>query len=182
MTDAGSGTQMGHSSVMSTTDTSNTAGTDDASEDLLTLHLDRLDDSDKWNADDIIGVDGDAGKKLEPHWYLGFAADAGIITWDREKWNRPFLGAGFTDATQRVIEFTITYEFPDNNPIATVVVADETDYPDNFNDLTTEEQEALPSTLVPNPPTIANWLTYIVANLNQLHRDTQQLVHAWPRT
>lgn len=181
MTGAGNDPQMGHCSVMSTTDPA-TAGNSETTEDLLTLHLDRLDASDTWNADDIIGVDGEDKKLLEPHWYLGFAADAGVITWDREKWNRPLFGAGFTDATQRVIEFTITYEFPDNNPITTVVVADETDYPDGFDDLTTEEQEALPSTLVPNPPTIANWLTYIVDNLNQLHRDTQKLVHAWPRT
>ncbi|WP_020111942.1 hypothetical protein [Rhodococcus sp. 114MFTsu3.1] len=39
---------------------------------------------------------------------------------------------------------------------------DSTDYPDDSDEFIDDEVKALPSTLVPDPPTIENWLIYIV--------------------
>ncbi|WP_157773021.1 hypothetical protein [Rhodococcoides fascians] len=147
---------------------------------LLTLHLDRLDHTEGWDRHTHIGIDP-KNSAIEPHWYLGFAIRDDIITWNTGRWNEPTFGIDFTDATQHEVEFSIRYDFPGNTGVLHVVAGDSTDYPDDIDELTIDQVQALPSTLTPDPPTIENWLTYIVAELNTLHAGTAALVQSWPR-
>ena len=62
-----------------------------------------------------------------------------------------------------------------------LVDGDTTDYPADFNELSDEEQDAVPSTLVPNPETAASWLTYLVDAFNAVHASTDKLVRGWPQ-
>ncbi|WP_037180510.1 hypothetical protein [Rhodococcoides fascians] len=101
-----------------------------------------------------------------------------MITYDRQKWGELALGAIFEDPDQHVIVFRITYDIAGAPNVTDTA---ETDYPSDFGDLDTDAQNTVPSTLVPDPPTAAGWLSYLVDALNELHRATGALVHGWPR-
>ncbi|AMY56488.1 hypothetical protein A3L23_05190 (plasmid) [Rhodococcoides fascians D188] len=141
---------------------------------LLTLDLakaDVLDDDFEWPEP------GSAQALWTPHWLLQAAINSGAVTYDRRLWGELALSAEFTAPNRHELQFVITYEI-DGAP--NIVDGDTTDYPADFNELSDEEQNAVPSTLVPNPETAASWLTYLVAAFNAVHASTDQLVRGWP--
>ncbi len=143
---------------------------------LLTFHADRVQDL----GDDVVQdpTGNDSLLRLQQHWLLQAALDSGVITYDRQRWGDLTLGATFTESNQYEIVFQITYDIAG---APNVVDGRTTDYPDDYNELDTDAQNAFPSTLVPNPPTAAGWLSFLVESLNELHRATTVLVRGWPQ-
>ncbi|WP_415977514.1 hypothetical protein [Rhodococcus sp. 077-4] len=142
---------------------------------LLTLDLDKadvLDDDFEWPEP------GTVQALMNPHWLLQAAIQSGAVTYDRAAWGELALSAEFTAPNRHELEFVITYEI-DGAP--NIVDGDTTDYPENFNELDDDAQNAVPSTLVPNPETARAWLTYLVDSFNALHASTDKLVRGWPR-
>lgn len=156
-------------------ETAMTASDITAETPLLTLHADRVHELDD-------GVQDTAGDvhllRLQQHWLLQAAVDTGVITYDRQKWGDLMLAATFEEPDQHEIVFQITYDIAGAPNVCDGRI---TDYPDNYNDLDADAQKAVPSTLVPNPPTAIGWLTLIVDGLNDLHRATSMLVRGWPQ-
>ncbi len=142
---------------------------------LLTLHADRVHELDDAVSDP---TGNDSLLRLQQHWLLQAALDNGVITYDRQKWGDLTLGATFTEPNQHEIVFQITYDIAG---APNVVDGAATDYPDDYNELDTDAQNAFPSTLVPDPPTAAGWLSFIVDGLNELHLATAMLVRGWPQ-
>lgn len=144
---------------------------------LLTLHLDRLEELDlhKPMVDPAVT---DTLLCLQQHWLLQTALNSAVITYDRQTWGDLALSATFDEPNRHQITFQITYDI-DGAP--NVVDGDTTEYPADFNELDDDAQNAVPSTLVPNPDTEAGWLTYLVDALNDLHRGTDMLVRGWPQ-
>ncbi|MGB7235578.1 MAG: hypothetical protein WBD41_06275 [Rhodococcus sp. (in: high G+C Gram-positive bacteria)] len=142
---------------------------------LLTLHADRIHDLDD-NMTDPAG--NDSLLLLQQHWLLQAALDSGVITYDRQKWGDLMLAATFEEPNQHEIVFRITYDIAG---APNVVDGAATDYPADFNELDDDAQNQVPSTLVPNPPTAAGWLSFIVDGLNDVHRGTAMLVRGWPQ-
>jgi len=142
---------------------------------LLTLDLAKasvLDDDFEWPEP------GSAQALWTPHWLLQAAINSGAVTYDRRLWGELALSAEFTAPNRHELQFVITYEI-DGAP--NIVDGDTTDYPADFNELSDEEQDAVPSTLVPNPETAASWLTYLVDAFNAVHASTDKLVRGWPQ-
>ena len=142
---------------------------------LLTLDLakaDVLDDDFGWPEP------GTESVPATPHWLLQAAIQSGAVTYDRGLWGELALSAEFTAANRHELQFVITYEI-DGAP--NIVDGDTTDYPSNFNELSDDEQNAVPSTLVPVPETATLWLTYLVDAFNALHASTDKLVRGWPQ-
>ena len=142
---------------------------------LLTLHAERVDELDD-SVKDPTG--NDSLLRLQQHWLLQAALDTGVITYDRQKWGDLTLSATFEEPNQHEIVYQITYDIA-GAPNVTDGAA--TDYPADFNELDDDAQNTVPSTLVPNPPTAANWLSVIVDGLNDLHRGTAMLARGWPQ-
>jgi hypothetical protein len=141
---------------------------------LLTLDLakaDVLDDDFEWPEP------GTPQALSTPHWLLQAAIQSGAVTYDRRLWGELALSAEFTAPNRHELQFVITYEIAG---APNIVDGDTTDYPANFNELSDDEQNAVPSTLVPVPETAASWLTYLVDALNALHASTDKLVRGWP--
>jgi hypothetical protein len=162
------GTEVSEDTAMSTSDIT-------IEPPLLTLHPERvheLDDSVK----DPVG--NDSLLQLQQHWLLQAAVDTGVITYDRQKWGDLTLSATFDEPNQHQITFQITYDIAG---APNVVDGAATDYPADFNELDDDAQDAVPSTLVPNPETAASWLTYLVDAFNALHASTDKLVRGWPQ-
>lgn len=142
---------------------------------LLTLHTDRVHDL----VDSMKDPTGDHSLlQLQQHWLLQAAVESAVITYDHQKWGDLALAATFDDPNQHQITFQITYDIAG---APNVVEGAATDYPADYNDLDDDAQNAVPSTLVPNPPTAAGWLSFIVDGLNDLHRGTAMLVRGWPQ-
>lgn len=133
---------------------------------------------------DLLGDDfewpqpGTAAALGTPNTLLHAALWDGAVTYDRGRWGELALSAEFTAPNRHELQFVITYEI-DGAP--NIVDGDTTDYPADFNELTDEEQNAVPSTLVPNPETAASWLTYLVDAFNAVHASTDKLVRGWPQ-
>ncbi|WP_037163324.1 hypothetical protein [Rhodococcoides fascians] len=142
---------------------------------LLTLHADRVQDLED-NMKDPAG--NDSLLLLQQHWLLQAALDSAVITYDRHKWGDLTLSATFDEPNQHEIVYQITYDIAG---APNVVDGAATDYPADFNELDDDAQNQVPSTLVPNPPTAAGWLSLIVDGLNDLHRGTTMLVRGWPQ-
>lgn len=143
---------------------------------LLTFHADRVQDLGDDAVQDPTG--NDSLLRLQQHWLLQAALDSGVITYDRQRWGDLTLGATFTESNQHEIVFQITYDIAG---APNVVDGRTTDYPDDYNELDTDAQNTVVSTLVPNPPTAVGWLSFLVESLNELHRATGMLVGGWPR-
>lgn len=142
---------------------------------LLTLDIakaDVLDDDFEWPEP------GTPQALWTPHWLLQAAINSGAVTYDRRLWGELALSAEFTAPNRHELHFVITYEI-DGAP--NIVDGDTTDYPSDFNELSDDEQNAVPSTLVPNPETAASWLTYLVDAFNAVHASTDKLVRGWPQ-
>jgi hypothetical protein len=150
-------------------------GTREPAAPLLTLDLakaDVLDDDFEWPEP------GTPQALWTPHWLLQAAINSGAVTYDRRLWGELALSAEFTAPNRHELQFVITYEI-DGAP--NIVDGDTTDYPADFNELSDEEQNAVPSTLVPSPETAASWLTYLVDAFNAVHASTDKLVRGWPQ-
>ncbi|OZC62796.1 hypothetical protein CH267_00090 [Rhodococcus sp. 06-621-2] len=164
-----------HSGTDTAEDTFMTASDPIAETPLLTLHADRIHELDDAVQDP---TGNESLLRLQQHWLLHAALDSGVITYDRQRWGDLALAATFTEPNQHEIVFQITYDIAG---APNVVDGATTDYPDDFNELDTDAQNAVPSTLVPNPPTAAGWLNFLVDGLNDLHRGTAMLVRGWPQ-
>lgn len=116
--------------------------------------------------------------KIVPHWLLQAAIRSGAVVYDRSVWGELALSAHFTEANRHEIIFVITYGL-DGAP--NVVDGKTTDYPSNFNELDDATQDAVRSTLVPNPENAFTWLTFLVDSINELHERTCALVQWWPQ-
>ncbi|WP_206489766.1 hypothetical protein [Rhodococcus sp. KRD162] len=121
---------------------------------------------------------GTAAALGTPNTLLHAALWDGAVSYDRRLWGELELSAEFTAPNRHEIQFVITYEI-DGAP--NIVDGDTTDYPAGFNELSDDEQNAVPSTLVPNPETARAWLTYLVDAFNALHASTDKLVRGWPQ-
>jgi hypothetical protein len=121
---------------------------------------------------------GSAQALSTPHWLLQAAINSGPSPTTGDCGARSLCPATFTAPNRHEIEFVITYEI-DGAP--NIVDGDATDYPENFNELSDDEQDAVPSTLIPAPETAASWLTYLVEALNAVHASTDKLVRGWPQ-
>ena len=121
---------------------------------------------------------GTAAALGTPNTLLHAALWDGAVSYDRALWGELELSAEFTAPNRHEIQFVITYEI-DGAP--NIVDGDTTDYPAGFNELSDDEQNAVPSTLVPNPETARAWLTYLVDAFNALHASTDTLVRGWPQ-
>ncbi|MGB7235688.1 MAG: hypothetical protein WBD41_06835 [Rhodococcus sp. (in: high G+C Gram-positive bacteria)] len=142
---------------------------------LLTLDIakaDVLDDDFEWPEP------GSPQALMNPHWLLQAAIQAGAVTYDRRLWGELALSAEFTSPNRHELQFVITYDI-DGAP--NIVDGDTTDYPGNFNELSDDEQNAVPSTLVPVPETATSWLRYLVDSFNAVHASTDKLVRGWPQ-
>jgi hypothetical protein len=142
---------------------------------LLTLDLakaDLLDEDFEWPQP------GTPQALATPNTLLHAALWDGALTYDRGRWGELELSAEFTAANRHEIVFVITYEI---EGAPNIVDGDTTDYPADFNELSDDEQNAAPSTLVPNPETARAWLTYLVDAFNALHASTDKLVRGWPQ-
>ena len=138
---------------------------------LLTLHTDRLDTLATNRVND--------GYYLVGHWLLQKAVDAEVITWDRTVWGDLILGVEPEDRDElRPRELVISYMVSKEGP--TITGGIHAELPDNWNELTTEEQEELPSSLPDPTHQPSEFLALVVDELNELHDRTTRMVAAWP--
>ncbi|MHA4855245.1 hypothetical protein L1080_037945 [Rhodococcus sp. MSC1_016] len=138
---------------------------------LLTLHTDRLDRLTPSRVND--------GYRLVGHWLLQKAVDAEVITWDKAVWGHLDFGVEPADRDDlRPRELVISYMVSKDGPTITGGIF--ADLPDNWNELTTEEEADVPASFPDPTQRPGEFLVLVVDELNQLHASMERLVAAWP--
>lgn len=137
---------------------------------LLTLHTDRFD-----RLTPALAVDG---HRLAGHWYLQEAVNQEVITWDRDTWGNLLLGVEPVSDEGNLLELAVFLTISDE---LTLTRGIESETPDNFNDLSADEQNELK--LYPDPThETADYLRLVVDELNELAAAAERMVAAWPGT
>lgn len=141
---------------------------------LLTLHADRLDRVPAYPAAD--------GLDLAGHYLFAAACDLNVITWDESVWGKILSRFGIrpvrVEWTDRVHELEIDYQPYDLGPWVAGAVHGE--LPDDFDELTDEEQADLPSSIPDPTRRPLEYLTLVVDAFNALHADTERMIANWP--
>ena len=145
--------------------------------DLVTVHRDRVRCLDGFYDVERQSEHSESRTHLQNRLFRA-AIDTGAVSWDVGKWGRPEFVAVFSHTNQHELEFSTVYDIPSAPP---VVSCDATAYPANARSLSPKAIDALPSTLIPGPPSELAWLQYLAARFNDLHRRTAALVEGWPR-